>query len=144
MTSSDRLPADGAEALSYYDQLGGAPTVGEAVDRFYRLVLDDVELAPYFTGVDVAQLKAHQVRLLSHVLGGPDEYEGRDLATVHGELGITHAHYIRVGEHLTGVLTTMGAREEIVEALAATLAGVQPQIVAQPDDAAPGGTDGAA
>lgn len=138
VTSSERLPADGAEALSYYDQIGGAPTVREAVDRFYRLVLDDVELAPYFTAIDVAQLKAHQVRLLSHVLGGPNEYEGRELAMAHGALGITQAHYTKVGEYLTGVLTTMGAGEEIVAAVGATLASVQSQIVTKPDDAASG------
>ena len=133
MTSSERLPADGAEALSYYDQIGGASTVREAVDRFYRLVLDDVELAPYFTAIDVAQLKAHQVRLLSHVLGGPNEYEGRELAAAHGELGITQAHYNKVGDYLTGVLTTMGAGEEIVAAVGSTLAGVQSQIVTKPN-----------
>ena len=143
VTNGDRLPADGAEALSYYDQLGGAPTVKEAVDRFYGLVLDDVELAPYFTGVDVAQLKARQVKLLSHVLGGPNEYGGRDLAAAHGERGITRAHYDKVGGYLTGVLTTMGAREDIVAAVGETLAGVQPQIVTKPDDLAPG-TGGAA
>jgi hemoglobin len=144
VTSNERLPADGAEALSYYDQIGGAPIVKEAVDRFYRLVLDDVELAPYFTAIDVAQLKAHQVRLLSHVLGGPNEYQGRELATAHGELGITQTHYNKVGDYLTGVLTTMGAGEEIVAAVGATLAGVQSQIVAKADDAATVGPGGAA
>jgi hemoglobin len=135
VTRSDHPPADGPEALSYYDQLGGAPTVKEAVDRFYRLVLDDVELAPYFTGVDVAQLKAHQVRLLSHVLGGPNEYQGRELSAAHGRLGITEAHYAKVGTYLSVVLATMGAGEEIVTAVGATLAGVQSEIVTRPDDA---------
>src|SRR5690606_12837209 len=118
-----------SEAASYYDQLGGTPTVKEAVDRFYRLLLDDGELVGYFTGVDLAELKAHQVRLLSHVLGGPNEYDGRDLAAAHGHLGITEAHYEKVGEYLTGVLSTMGAGEEIVSAVGATLASVAPQIV---------------
>ena len=129
MTSSYRTPEDRADAPSYYDQLGGTPTVKEAVDRFYSLLLADGDLASYFAGVEIPQLKAHQVRLLSHVLGGPSEYEGRELAQAHARLGITEAHYTKVGEYLTGVLTTMGAGEEIVSAVGATLASVQRQIV---------------
>jgi hemoglobin len=120
--------------MSYFEELGGTPTVKEAVDRFYRLVLDDGELARYFTGVDLPQLKAHQVKLISHVLGGPNEYGGRELAAAHGNLGVTEAHYHKVGAYLTSVLTEMGAREEIVVAVGTTLASVAPQIISQPDD----------
>jgi hemoglobin len=119
-----------SSGMSYYEELGGTPTVKEAVDRFYRLVLDDGELAGYFDGVDLPQLKAHQVKLISHVLGGPNEYEGRDLAEAHGHLGVTPAHYEKVGAYLTGVLSEMGAREEIVTAVGTTLASVAPQIIA--------------
>jgi hemoglobin len=120
--------------MSYFEELGGTPTVKEAVDRFYRLVLDDGELARYFSGVDLPQLKAHQVKLISHVLGGPNEYAGRELAAAHGNLGVTEADYQKVGAYLTGVLTEMGAREEIVVAVGTTLASVAPQIITEPTD----------
>jgi truncated hemoglobin YjbI len=125
-----------SSGMSYFEELGGTPTVKEAVDRFYRLVLDDGELATYFHGVDLPQLKAHQVKLISHVLGGPNEYAGRELAAAHSNLGVTEAHYQKVGAYLTGVLTEMGAREEIVVAVGTTLASVAPQIIAQPGDGA--------
>ena len=121
-----------SSGMSYFDELGGTPTVKEAVDRFYRLVLDDGELVGYFHGVDLPQLKSHQVKLISHVLGGPNEYDGRELSEAHGHLGVTQAHYQKVGAYLTGVLTDMGARQEIVSAVGATLASVAPQIVATP------------
>lgn len=120
--------------MSYFEELGGAPVVKEAVDRFYRLVLDDGELAFYFDGVDLPQLKAHQVKLISHVLGGPNEYRGRDLAEAHGHLGVTEAHYQKVGTYLTGVLADMGARDEIVTAVGSTLTSVAPQIITKPAD----------
>jgi truncated hemoglobin YjbI len=119
--------------MSYFDELGGTPTVQEAVDRFYRLVLDDGELAGYFDGVDISTLTEHQVKLISHVLGGPNGYAGRDLGEAHGHLGVTDAHYQKVGAYLTGVLTEMGARDEIITAVGATLAGVAPQVVTKPD-----------
>ena len=121
-----------SNGMSYFDELGGTPTIKEAVDRFYRLVLDDGELAGYFDGVDLPQLKAHQVKLISHVLGGPNEYGGRDLSEAHGHLGVTESHYQKVGAYLTGVLTDMGARDEIVTAVGTTLANVAPQIVTRP------------
>jgi hemoglobin len=123
--------------MSYFEELGGTPTVKEAVDRFYRLVLDDAELAGYFTGVDMPQLKAHQVKLISHVLGGPNEYGGRQLADAHGHLGVTEAHYEKVGAYLTGVLSDMGARQEIVTSVGDTLSSVAPSIITKP------GADGA-
>ncbi|GLZ77347.1 hypothetical protein Afil01_21540 [Actinorhabdospora filicis] len=119
-----------AAETSFYDQLGGAPTIKEAVDRFYVRVLDDAELAPYFVDTDVIQLKRHQVLLLSQVLGGPTAYEGRDLATAHAGMAITGEHYAKVGSHLMGVLGEMGAPAHIAAAVEDTLKAVRPDIVA--------------
>jgi len=118
-----------AEAPSYYDQLGGAPTIKEAVDRFYVRLLDDAELSHYFVDTDLAQLKRHQVLLLSQVLGGPTEYGGRELSAAHRGLAITGGHYEKVGAHLLGVLNEMGAPGEIADAVAQTLKAVRDDIV---------------
>lgn len=45
------------QSTSYYDQIGGAPAVREAVERFYARVTTDPELAPYFSGIDMSRLK---------------------------------------------------------------------------------------
>jgi hemoglobin len=118
-----------AEAPSYYDRLGGAPTIKEAVDRFYVRLLDDADLKHYFADTDVAQLKRHQVLLLSQVLGGPTEYSGRELSEAHRGLAITEAHYDKVGAHLLGVLAEMGAPADIADAVAQTLKAVRDDIV---------------
>jgi hemoglobin len=121
---------DGTDVpASHYDRIGGAPTIREAVDRFYALVLADAELAPYFTGSDVAQVKRHQVLLLSQVLGGPAAYEGRDLGVAHRGLGITGGHYDQVIAHLVSVLVELGADDEAIAAAGEVVAGVKPDIV---------------
>lgn len=114
---------------NHYDRLGGAPTIREAVDRFYVRVLADDELAPYFTDTEMAALKRHQVLLLSQVLGGPAAYDGRELADAHRGLGITEAHYDRVVGHLVSVLDELGADDEAIAAAGAVVAGVKPDIV---------------
>jgi hemoglobin len=77
---------------SHYDRVGGQPAIREVVEQFYARVLADEELAPYFVDADVTQVKRHQVLLLSQVLGGPAEYDGRDLGEAHRGLGITSDH----------------------------------------------------
>jgi hemoglobin len=114
---------------SPYARIGGGPAIRTAVDRFYRLVLDDPELAPYFADVDLARLKRHQAQLLSSVLGGSEEYTGRDLAAAHLGRGITGAHYAKVVDHLVGVLRELDAPADVIEAVAQTVGGVRDQIV---------------
>lgn len=115
--------------MSHYDRMGGAPTIREAVDRFYELVLADAELAPYFTDTDLAQVKRHQVLLLSQVLGGPTAYDGRALGDAHRGLGITELHYDKVVDHLVGVLVDLGADDEAIAAAGSVIAAVKPDIV---------------
>lgn len=117
-------------APSHYERIGGAATIRVAVDRFYQLVLADSELAPYFADIDLAKLRRHQVQLLSTVLGGPNEYGGRELAVAHAGMGITDAHYTKVGDYLTGVLRDMGAPDDVIDATSSVVESVRSQIVA--------------
>jgi hemoglobin len=126
--AGDQTDASGGP-VSHFDRIGGTPAVREAVDRFYARVLDDAELAPYFVDVDMAKVKRHQVLLLSHVLGGPQAYDGRDLGEAHRGLGVTDAHYDRVVDHLVAVLTELGAPADTIGAAAEVVAGVKPDIV---------------
>ena len=124
MTNSTVVPS-----VSDYERVGGAPTIRLVVDRFYDLVLADDELAGYFTGMDLARIKRHQVLLLSQVLGGPVSYDGRDLAEAHRHLEVSAAHYDRVGQYLTGLLWKSDVDTDIIFRVADTLAAVRDQIV---------------
>jgi hemoglobin len=134
------LPNQGVDSpttsspTSLYDALGQEPAVTAVVDRFYRRVLDDPDLAGLFTGVDMDRLKAHQVALFTKVLGGPDRYSGRALDAAHRGLGITDSQYEKVGAHLTGVLEDLGVGEPALSTVTDTLAAVRPDIVERPGD----------
>lgn len=120
---------EGETPVSHYDRLGGAPTIREAVERFYALVLADPDLAPFFTDADVTKVKRHQILLLSQVLGGPADYDGRALGDAHSGLGITDVHYDKVVAHLVSVLVDLGADDEAIAAAGAVAASVKPDIV---------------
>ncbi|HEU4423145.1 MAG TPA: group 1 truncated hemoglobin [Pilimelia sp.] len=111
-----------------YDRIGGAPAIREAVDRFYRRLLDDPELAGYFEG-DLSGLKRHQAALLTQVLGGPVQYEGRDLTEAHESLAISKAHFQRVVFYLVGTLWELGAPMDVIMATGETVASLESRIV---------------
>ncbi len=48
---------------SLYQRLGGEAAVTQAVDVFYKAIMADPELAPFFEGVDMAKQRRKQVRV---------------------------------------------------------------------------------
>lgn len=137
MTSSDLDATDAsvetAPAPSAYERIGGAPTIREAVERFYRRLLADPDLAGYFSG-DLTTLKQHQAALLTQVLGGPGRYEGRDLGEAHAPLRIPGAHFRRVVFYLVGTVWELGAPMDVVMAIGETVSSLQGQIVNADED----------
>jgi hemoglobin len=114
-----------------YQRIGGATTVRRVVDRLYAWILRDDNLyLPYFEHLDMVPLRAHMVKLLSQVLGGPHEYTGRDLAVAHARLNITAEHYGRVGDYLIAALLVEHTPPDIIAAVQDVLAAQQPNIVA--------------
>ena len=114
-----------------YARVGGGSAVRVVVDRFYELVIADPQLAPYFANTDLPTLKRHQVQLISHLLGGPAEYTGRELRDAHAGLDITPEAYALVTKHLVAALTEAGVPEDIIATLGGTLVAVEPDIVSQ-------------
>lgn len=126
---------ENGDGATIFEQLGGAPAVHAAVELFYRKVLDDERLTPYFEGVNMARLKAHQRAMLTAVTGGAqDEYRDMDEANVrlrqaHAHLKITRADFNAVATHLVTTLVELGVDQGIVEELTPTILGLREVIV---------------
>lgn len=85
--------------------------VRAAVDVFYERVLADPSLSPWFEGVDMARLHAHQRSFLVAALIGGDVYRGRGMSEAHRGLGIDDAAFDRTVEHLRISLRQVGLPE---------------------------------
>lgn len=114
---------------SDYELVGGGPAVRAVVDSFYQLVLGDPLLAPLFEGVDMPRLKRHQALLVSQVMGGPAEYDGRELHQAHAGLEITDEHFDHVVEHLVAALQQAGVPDDVIGRVGAALGGTRSDIV---------------
>lgn len=125
-------------AETAFERIGGATAVRRVVDRLYAcIVRDDQLFLTYFEPIDLPRLKAHMVKLLSQVLGGPAGYSGRDLREAHAHLRdangspvrVTAAHYHRVCDYVIAALLIEHAPPDVVDAVKGVLAQVQGDIV---------------
>jgi hemoglobin len=116
-------------AVSDYDAVGGGAAVSAVVNDFYRRVLADPQLAPYFEGVDMVRLKRHQALLVTQVLGGPENYTGRPLGEAHAGLGIDHDDFTAVVGHLAAAMKDAGVPDDIIGRAGAVVAATESVIV---------------
>lgn len=115
---------------SLFDRLGGAPAIQAAAEVFYRKVLADPVLAPYFDDVDMDRQIAKQAAFLTMALGGPNNYSGRDLRTAHAGLpGLTDEHVDRVIVHLAEALRELGAGNADIAEAGAVAASVRDDVL---------------
>ena len=115
---------------SLFDRLGGAPAIQAATEVFYRKVLTDPLLTPYFDGVDMDRQIAKQAAFLTMALGGPSNYTGRDLRTAHAGLaGIGDDHVDRVIGHLADTLRELGVSDPDIAAAGEVAASVRADVL---------------
>ncbi len=90
--------------IPLYDRLGGDKTMQIVVDHFYRKVLQDDLVAPFFEDVDMDAQREKQKGFLSYAFGGPYRYSGKDMHAAHerlvNQMGLSDQHF----DHLMGLL----------------------------------------
>ena len=95
---------------SLYEQLGGEEMVSKTVTIFYRKVLADPLLRPFFENMDMVRLESMQRAFLVTAFGGPGAYSGRDMRRAHGGLvarGMSDVHFDAVLTHLDDTLAEL-------------------------------------
>lgn len=113
-----------------FDRLGGPTAINAATELFYRKVLADPLLSPYFDDVDMDHQIAKQAAFLTMALGGPNRYSDRDLRTAHARLaGLTDTHVDRVISHLAQTLRELGVGETDIAAVGAVAASVRDDVL---------------
>lgn len=104
----------------------------KAVDIFYRKMLLDDRVAAYFESVDMDGQRAKQKSFLTMVLGGPNNYAGRDMRAAHAHLvkrGLSDLHVDVVIQHLGETLKELGANEQQIAEVAAIANSVRNDVL---------------
>jgi len=111
---------------SIYSQIGGAAAVDAAVDIFYRKVLMDDSISHFFDSTDMDAQRNKQKAFLTMVMGGPNDYTGRDLRTAHAPLverGLNEDHFMSVAGHLQATLEELNVPTNLTLAIMNVAAG---------------------
>jgi hemoglobin len=101
-----------------YDLIGGKQTVWAATESFYRRVLADDTIRPFFKSADMAQLCARQSMFISMLLGGRIVYTGKDIAAAHAPArvqGLNDGHFDRFLKHFREALEEVGVKADKVQ-----------------------------
>ncbi len=103
---------------SLYNQLGGEAAVNAAVDVFYRRVLADAYVVPFFEGVDMEKQAAKQKAFLTMAFGGPHNYTGKDMREGHRHLikmGLNDSHFEHILMHIRATLSELGVADGLIQ-----------------------------
>jgi hemoglobin len=114
---------------SIYERIGGQDALIAVVDDFYRRVLADSNLAPFFVGSNMSRLKGKQVEFFAAALGGPNEYSGKAMKDIHRGRGINQLHFDLVAKHLCEALAAAGVPNDTTDTIIETIAPLSKDIV---------------
>ncbi len=117
---------------SLFDRLGGANAVNTAVDIFYRKVLSDDRVAPFFDNVDMDRQIPKQKAFLTMAFGGPNNYTGLDMRKGHKHLvarGLNDSHVDAIIELLGKTLKELGVADGDIAEVAAIANSVRNDVL---------------
>lgn len=115
--------------MNLFEKYGGFATISNIVRSFYKDLLAHPELSRYFSGIDMAKLIDHQTKFISHVLGGPAQYEGRTLEASHASLSISNSDFDEVAEILRENLEDAGMEDDDIESVMTIVGSTRSSIV---------------
>jgi hemoglobin len=118
---------------SLYERIGGEPAIMAAVDLFYTKVMEDSLTRPFFAGLDMKAQVQKQIAFMSRALGGPVEYQGRDLRAAHQKLvkeqGLGDAHFDAVAGHLKSTLEELGVDKGVIDEALGAIGGMRNDVL---------------
>ena len=107
-------------------------TLTQVIENFYDRMLADERLARFFSGVNMAQLRAHQRSFLLAALSGPELFNDLTLATSHLPLGLTDDDFDRAVDHLLSGMADAGIPDATIAPIPERLEPLRVHIVVSP------------
>ena len=120
-----------AAAQSVYEQLGEKEGISAIVEEMLYRVGGDERIVHHFDGVDIVRVHEQITEQVCDVVGGPCEYTGESMQVSHEGMGVTHADFNALVEHLIAAMEKYDVPVSAQNQLLATLAPMYKDIVQQ-------------
>lgn len=124
-----------APKASLYERLGGVDAITAVTDAFIAKAAADKRINMKLAKSDVPRLRFHLIEQLCAATGGPCDYTGRDMKTVHQNLGITDGEFEALVENLVATLDQFKVPAAEKDELLGILAPLRSEIVTMPGPA---------
>jgi hemoglobin len=134
-TSTASAPAEssgGAAKKSLFDRLGGKGAIEAVVDDFLGNVAGDVRIQHRFALSDLKDLRNKLVDQICAATGGPCQYKGGDMKSVHHGMRIKGAEFDALVEDLVKSLDKLKVPTPEKNELLGALAPMKADIVEEP------------
>ncbi len=121
--------------MTLFDKYGGLPTVTSVVRSFYKGVLVNPILKPYFLDIAAEKLIHHQIIFISHLLGKPASEKLNStevMKRAHTGRKISESAFLEVTEILKSVLVTHQMEEPDIVVVMALVESFKNAIVEFP------------
>lgn len=105
------------EQKTIYEQLGGAPAIDIAVDKFYDRVLADPVVNGFFKNTNMAFQRKHQKNFITFATGGAKVYQGKNMREAHKDMGLQDIHFDHIKMHLSDTLLELGVQKDLVQSV---------------------------
>ena len=128
-STSAKATTGTAGADTLYTKLGGGPALTAVVGTFLGNVAADTRINSFFKTTNIPNLQTQLVNQIGQATGGPERYTGRDMKTVHANLGISVADFNALVEDLSKALDQYKVPSDLQMQLLGLLAPMQSEIV---------------
>jgi hemoglobin len=130
-------PAVPQKPKSLYERLGGLPAIQAVVAEFVGNIAADGRINLRFLNADIGELKKQLTEFVCLATGGPCQYTGRDMASLHAGMELVDDEFTAVVEALVKALDKYKVPEAEKADLLGAIGPLKPQIVATADKLRP-------
>lgn len=124
---------DEATGPSVYERLGEMDGIARIVNDTIALHHKNPDIAHYFDGVDDDQLAAHVTAFFAAGTGGPANYEGRDMTSIHASMNMSDADFDSAVADVAAAAAANGIDPDTIAAVGAILESLRPAIMGSPE-----------
>ncbi|KAF4656433.1 hypothetical protein FOL47_008915 [Perkinsus chesapeaki] len=112
-----------------FEKLGGHEGLESFITRLYECIERDKRINGFFEGSKLKFIKQAQSAYITMVLGGPTEYKGRNLESLHSVLAVTDYHFDCFMQQVGRSFRDLGIGEEAIDEAVVRLESIRPMVL---------------
>jgi len=120
-----------------FKRMGGTDGIKSLMDALYKIALVDNRIKDHLLK-DPERIKLGQSVYVTEMLGGPKQYKGQEIATIHKSLGINDYHFDCFMGDLNRAMMGAGHPESLIDEVLVALEPVRADVLGHSRDAMDG------